>query len=222
MNGSMLEATLQTGEAEWAGMATRRRILNAVRSALNGGVQAVNLCTLDGLGRELFTYEGSGTLFTLGDYCRVDRLGIDDFERVERLITRGQRQGYLKARRPEEVTDILLNGYGATIGTNQLAGICALITEPYRREKVGEIVAVSTITRFKGEGVGGRLIARVMSDARATGLRYTFACTTEAGAQAFFARQGFRAVGKQDVPRSKWVGYDPDRLARVKVYRREV
>jgi N-acetylglutamate synthase-like GNAT family acetyltransferase len=222
MDGSLLDATLRKGEAEWAGVASRRRTLEAIRATLLGGVGAVNLCTLDGLANELFTYEGSGTLFTLEDYCRVKRLGIDDFHGVERLIMRGQREGYLKQRTPEEITQILINGYGATIGTNHLAGICALITEPYAEERAGEIVGVSTLTRFQGEGVGGKLVQRAMQDAGEMGLRYVFACTTEPGAQVFFERQGFRHVVADQVPRAKWAGYDPKRLAKVRAYRREV
>src|SRR5262249_45499754 len=98
MDETMLSAVLQPGQAEWAGLATRRATLDAVRAALLAGVRAVNLCTLEGLARELYTYEGSGTLFTHEDYCRVERLGIDDFEEVERLIACGQREGYLKPR----------------------------------------------------------------------------------------------------------------------------
>jgi amino-acid N-acetyltransferase len=182
-------------------------------------VHSVNLCSLDGLERELYTYEGSGTLFTLEDYCRIERLGIDDFEEVERLIARGQREGYLKSRTPAEMAHLLFNGYGATIGAHHLAGVCGLETGPYRQEKAGELVALYTITRFKGEGVGGRLVARVLADAREAGLSFVFACTTEPRAQAFFDRQGFRNVGPQDVPGAKWVGYDHARLARLKVYR---
>ena len=69
-----------------------------MRAALLGGVASVNLCTLAGAPRELFTYTGSGTLCTHADYCTVQRLGIDDFEEVERLIERGQREGLLKLR----------------------------------------------------------------------------------------------------------------------------
>src|SRR5262249_22155356 len=76
MDGDMLDARLHRGEAESAGLAHRRQTLEAVGHALDDGVAAVNLCTLDGLARELFTYEGSGTLFTHEDYCRVAPLGI--------------------------------------------------------------------------------------------------------------------------------------------------
>jgi len=217
MDESMLTTLLSAGQAEWAGLAPRLTTFEAVRAALRGGVASVNLCSLAGTARELFTYEGSGTLFTLADYCVVQRLGIDDFEEVERLIERGQRDGILKLRTPEEVAAMLVNGYGATIGTHHLAGICALT--PYPDDRAGEIVGLYTMTRFKGEGVGARLVARVVADARDAQLAHVFACTTEERAQVFFERHGFHRVGHDDVPAAKWDGYDPQRKAQVAVFR---
>ena len=219
MDETMLETLLAMGQAEWAGLGARRATFDAIRDALLGGVTAVNLCSLAGVARELFTYEGSGTLFTLQDYCTVQRLGVDDYEEVERLIERGQREGLLKLRTPEEVADMLVNGYGATIGAHHLAGICALTTAPYAAERAGEIVGLYTITRFKGEGIGTRLVARVLADARDAGLAYVFACTTEERAQGFFERQGFRRVKHHQVPAAKWAAYDPQRKAIVAVFR---
>ena len=219
MDEAMLTAVLQPGQAEWTGLAERRATLDAVRAALRGGVRAVNLCTLDGLARELYTYEGSGTLFTREDYCRIERLGIDDFEEVERLISRGQREGYLKPRTAAEVARILINGFGAEIGSHHFAGVCGLELDAYRAERVGEIVGLYTITRFKGEGVGGGLVKRVLEEARTLDLRYVFACTVDERAEVFFARQGFVPVSADDVPAVKWVGYDRQRRARLKVMR---
>ena len=58
------------GEAEWAGLESRRPLLEAIYSVLEGGISSVTLCPLAGLGRELFTYEGDGTLFTLQTIVR--------------------------------------------------------------------------------------------------------------------------------------------------------
>jgi N-acetylglutamate synthase-like GNAT family acetyltransferase len=219
MDETLLETLLATGQAEWAGLGARRATFDAIRGALLGGVTAVNLCSLGGVARELFTYEGSGTLFTLQDYCTVQRLGVDDYEEVERLIERGQREGLLKLRTTDEVADMLVHAYGATIGAHHLAGICALTTEAYVAEHAGELVGLYTITRFKGEGVAARLVARVLGDARDAGLAYVFACTTEARAQGFFERQGFRRVSPEDIPVAKWRAYDPQRKAAVAVFR---
>lgn len=219
VDGATLATLLGVGEAEWAGFANRRATFNAIQSALRGGVGSVNLCSVEGAARELFTYEGSGTLFTLADYCTVQRLGIDDFEEVERLIARGQREGVLKVRTPDEIAALLMNGYGATIGAHHLAGVCALLIEPYAADAAGEIVGLYTITRFKGEGVASRLVSRILEDARAAKLRYLFASTTEERAKVFFERQGFRRISADAVPAAKWDSYDPARKAVVAVFR---
>jgi amino-acid N-acetyltransferase len=220
MDEPTLEALLDAGEAEWTGLSQRIELVEAVRSALLAGVANVNVCSLDGAASELFTYEGSGTLFTLEDYCTVERLCIDDYEEVEQLIARGQREGVLKPRDPEETAKLLVNGYGAIVGAHHLAGICSLlITEAYRCAGAGEITTLYTMTRFKGEGVGVRLLKRVAKDAREAGLSYLFATTTEERAQAFFERQGFRRVGRDEVPASKWESYEAERLQRVVVLR---
>lgn len=201
---------------------SRRGILETVERALENGVPSVNLCTLEGLAHELYTYEGSGTLFTPEDYCRIEPLGIDDFGEVERLLERGQAEGFLKIRGREEIGEILLCGYGATVGEHHLAGVGALLEEPYAGHRTAEIVALYTISRFKGEGVGGKLVARLVDEARSRGLESVFACTTVPGAGQFFEREGFSRVSRDDVPAVKWEGYEPERLGRVAVYRRSI
>jgi len=219
MDEAMTEQLLHAGEAEWAGLGARRPLLEAIRQGLLAGISSINLCRLDSLARELFTYEGSGTLFTREDYCRVERLGLDDFHEVEKLLERGQSEGYLKDRSGDEIARILIAGYGATIGEHHLAGVCALQTEPYAASRAGEIVGLYTITRFKGEGVGVKLVSRVKAEAAARGLTYLFACTTQERAAHFFERQGFRRVGHDEVPPEKWVSYDVARRRAVMVYR---
>jgi N-acetylglutamate synthase-like GNAT family acetyltransferase len=222
MNGPVLGELLRPGEAEWAGLGDRRPLLETVRAVLEGGVSSVSLCPINGLARELFTYGGCGTLFTLTDYCRVERLGIDDFHEVEKLLERGEREGYLKARTPTEIGQLLLHGYGARLGTGpgELAGFCALL--PYAEENAAEIVGLYTITRFQGEGIGSRLVATMIAEGEQRGFSYLFASTTQDGAQRLFERHEFRRVAPEDVAAAKWQGYDAERKGHVMVYRREL
>jgi amino-acid N-acetyltransferase len=219
---NVLETLLRQGEAEWSGLGDRRAVLEAVREALDGGVEAVNLCPPEGVGEELFTYVGSGTLFTQGDYCHVVPLGLDDFAQAERLLERGQRQGVLKPRTAEEIAQVLAAGFGAMVSGRHLAGVAGLLTAPYAAERAGEIVGLYTITRFKGESIGERLVARLVVEAEARGLVYVFASAIDERAQQFFARLGFERVGTDDVPPAKWAGYDARRRARVAVFRRRL
>ena len=222
MHGAVLNELLREGEAEWTGLGIRRPLLDAIRTALEGGVASVSVCSPSGLARELFTYAGCGTLFTLTDYCRVEPLGLDDFYDAERLIQRGEQEGYLKPRTPEETSRLLLHGYGAWLGAaaGELAGFCALL--PYLDDKVGEIVGLYTITRFQGEGVGGRLVSRMIQEAKTADLRYIFACTFQKGAQRLFERYGFQQVDPEAVPGAKWQNYDPARKEQIPVYRQNL
>jgi hypothetical protein len=58
----------------------RSAILREIEAVLGAGLAAVNLCSLEGLADELFTYAGSGTLFSRERYVEVRRLGVDDFD----------------------------------------------------------------------------------------------------------------------------------------------
>src|SRR5207245_7260202 len=154
-----------------------------------------------------FNYTGSGTLFTRGDYCHVAPLGIDDFAQAERLLERGQREGLLKHRTAEEIAQVLAAGVGANLSAHHLAGVAGLVTLPYARERAGEIVGLYTITRFKGEGIGERLVTRLLAEAAERGLAYVFACAVDERAVQFFLRLGFEQVGAERVPVAKWAGY---------------
>lgn len=173
---------------------------------LRAGIDAVNLTTASGLGEELFTYQGSGTLLTTEEYCRIERLGVESFQEAERLLARGEREGFLLPRTPEQKLRLLLAGYGAWFGGERLAGVCGLETEAYARQRVGEVVGLYTITRFQGEGVGVRLLDHLVDVATERGLRALFACTSSARAAAFFERCGFLASDSERVPKAKWAG----------------
>jgi len=217
---NVLETVLQQGQAEWSGLGDRRVLLMAVREGLDAGVEQVNLCPPDGVADELFTYAGSGTLFTEGDYTRVGPLALDEFEQAERLLERGQREGLLKLRSSAEIAELLGAGFGVTVCGRHLAGVAGLLTAPYVAERAGEIVGLYTINRFKGEGLGDRLVERMLQEAEVLGLEYVFAVTLDERAQQFFDRQGFTRVEHDAVPASKWSGYDGRRRLRLVAFRR--
>lgn len=217
-----LHDLLHTEHTEAANLAARRPVLDATHAALAGGVTSVSLCPLAGLGQELFTYEGCGTLFTRAEYCRIEKLGVDDFHEVERLLQRAVQAGSLKPRTPPDMARLLFYGYAARLGPDSMepAGFCALL--PYLDDNAAELAGLFTITRYQGEGVGGRLVEALVQEAHRQGLTYVFACTTQAGAQRLFIRQGFQRVAPEDVAAEKWQGYDPARRTQVAVYRRDM
>jgi N-acetylglutamate synthase-like GNAT family acetyltransferase len=197
----------------------RRAIVRAARRALADGVASVNLTSPRQVYEELFSFVGTGTLFTENRYADVRPVSIDDFEEVEALIVRGQHEGFLLTREPEEIARLLPSCFGYRVGDEHLAGICSLLTEPYRRERAGEITALYTLTRFQREGVAAELVNEVLKEARARHLAYVFACTSEDRAVRFFARLKFRKAGPGEVAHAKWRGYDRARIARLNIFR---
>jgi len=197
----------------------RRKIIRLARDALKDGVGSVNLVEPRYVYEELFSFTGLGTLFTETRYGSARPISIDDFEEVEALIRRGQDEGFLLARTGDQIANILPSCFGYRIGDEHLAGICSLLTEPYRRDRAGEITGLYTLTRFQGEGVAGELVRETIREARERRLQYVFACTSEERAANFFRRLKFRKVGPDKVSRMKWRGYDKSRIDRLSIFR---
>ncbi|HSR58580.1 MAG TPA: GNAT family N-acetyltransferase [Candidatus Binataceae bacterium] len=171
-----------------AGSRLRRRIVRLAADALRDGVGSVNLVSPRNVYEELFSFTGLGTLFTLTQYGSVRPISIDDFEEVEALIERGQDSGFLLHRSKDQIEQILPSCFGYRVGDEHLAGICSLLTDPYRRDRAGEITALYTLTRFQGEGVAAELVREIIKEASARRLKYVFACTSEERAARFFQR----------------------------------
>ncbi len=197
----------------------RRKIVRLAADALKDGVGSVNLVSPRDTYEELFSFTGTGTLFTFTRYGSVHPISIDDFEEVEALVRRGQEEGFLLPRTPEQISRILPSCFGYRVGDEHLAGICSLTTEPYRRERAGEITGLYTLTRFQREGVAAELLREVIKEAGVRRLKYLFACTSEERAARFFERLKFRRVRSDQVPAAKWQGYDSARIPRLSIFR---
>ena len=186
--------------------------------ALDGGVATVNLCHPLDLATELLSYAGAGTCYTTSDYTRVARVAIDEYPRVAELIERGVEESFLKPREADEVARLVVNGWGAYVGDHHLAGFASLLTEPYGAAALGELAALSTISRFGGGGVGARLVGAILRHAAGIGLQGVFATTTSDSAASFFRRLGFVDVPTTELPDAKWEGYDPERRQGVRAF----
>jgi len=198
----------------------RLRLWREIADMLDAGLPAINVCAPEGLGDELFTYAGSGTLFTRDRYVTVRPLGVDDFDAAHDLLRRGVEEGYLASRDEADVDALLAAGFGAFVEGRDLAGIGSLL--PSLDGQGAEIAGLYTLTRFLGEGVGFSLVAYALAEAERRGLRYVFACTVSDRVGAFFERNGFEVVGAEELPEAKWRDYDPERRDRVRCYRRAV
>jgi len=187
---------------------------------LEEGVPSISLCTAEGLADELFTYAGSGTLFTCGGYVTVRAFGVDDCDAAHSFVLRGVEEGYLAPRDAEGIDTILSGGFGAFVEQHFLAGIGALLVD--EGSDIGEIACLYTLTRFAGEGVGGHLVQHALNEAKQLGLTSIFACTTSDRVGSFFERHGFLRVDSEVLPAAKWRDYPPERRARLLCFKRNV
>jgi amino-acid N-acetyltransferase len=208
------------------GELTRRGIGNllpAAEAALRGGAYSVNLCRAEDLELELFTFDGAGTLLTLGGYVRLAKLRVDDLRAVEALVAQGVADGVLKPRTRAEIARMAVGGLGArVVRTGHLAGVVGLETDRYAGQGIGEVSGLITVSEFSGAGAGGMLLDGVVAHAASLGLRAVFAVTVSADAATFFAHRGFREVGREALPEAKWRDYDPARLAVARCFWRDV
>ena len=115
-------------------------------------------------------------------------------------------EGFLLPRTPAEKARVLLSAYGAWFEGHRLAGVAALETDAYKKEHLAEVVGLYTIERFKGEGVGVRILASLTDVAVERGCRAMFACTSNVRAGQFFERSGFVRVEPSEIPQQKWKG----------------
>lgn len=198
-------------------------VVPAIDRALAGGVVNANLCRARDLDRELFTFDGTGTLFTRGGYLRLDRLRVDDLPAVEALVDQGVSDGLLRPRTRLEVARLAVTGLGARVtGGDHLAGIVSLERKAYEGTGLGEVACLYAVSRFSAAGAGGLLVDGLIDQAVADGLAGVFAVTVSDAAAAFFGRKGFVEVDHDALPSAKWDGYDPDRKATARAFLREI
>ncbi len=182
-----------------------------VARPLYEGVDGVNLCEPGGLSAELFTYTGSGTLLTNGDYGEIRRLGYADYTSAASVLARGVALGYLRERSDREVEDLLPRAFGFFTAGPAPAGVVALDVETYSDAGCGELEALFTISRFHHEGVGRRLVEAVFAAARESGLEAVFAVSANPLAIEFFEICGFEPVEHDELPTPKWQNYPSER-----------
>ena len=177
----------------------RLRLWREIADMLDAGLPAINVCAPEGLGDELFSYAGSGTLFTR-----------------ERYVTRAAaRRGRLRrrarpaaARRRGRVSRAARRRGGGRAPRGRLRRLRRgprprghrLAARRALDGKGAELAGLYTLTRFLGEGVGFSLVAHALAEAQQRALAYVFACTISERVGAFFERNDFRTVTPDELP----------------------
>jgi hypothetical protein len=135
----------------------RRVILRAARRALEDGVNSVNLTAPRSVYEELFSFIGTGTLFTKAAYGSVKSIALEDFEEAEAMIKRGQNEGLLLMRSDDEIAQVLPSCFGYRASGGHLLFVDRTVPSRTRRgtDRTLHAHALSGRGRGRRAGAGG-------------------------------------------------------------------
>jgi N-acetylglutamate synthase-like GNAT family acetyltransferase len=123
---------------------------------------------------------------------RTRRAKISDVAAIHSLVAHYAAQGLLLPRAPEEIRANI--GHFIVQEDGQRVVSC-LSLESYGAD-LAEIRSIAVAPENRGQGLGARLIAFALAEARRRGIARIFAVTH---APQFFERQGFTAAARQSL-----------------------
>ncbi|MCJ7663556.1 MAG: N-acetyltransferase [Desulfobacterales bacterium] len=123
---------------------------------------------------------------------------ISDAEQIQRLINQFADEGRLLARSLSEIYDNLRDFYVYEGDDRRVKGVCAL---HICWEDLAEIRSLAVHTQERKQGIGGKLIAACLEEARQLGVKRVFLLTY---IPAYFERVGLRAVDRSFLPHKIW------------------
>jgi len=122
---------------------------------------------------------------------------INDVPAIHSLITTFAERGLMLFRSPTELYEHIRSFLVCEVN-GRVVGCCAL--EILWRD-MAEIRSLAVEPACQGQGVGKRLVAAAIEEARRLGIENVMALTYE---QNFFERLGFQRVSKDELPHKVW------------------
>ncbi len=126
---------------------------------------------------------------------RKARMG--DVEAIHALITEWGRENVMIPRSRAELYESLRDFEVAEAGGEVIG--CAALSIAW--ENLAEVRSMAVARPYQGRGVGRRLVAACLAEARRLDVRRVFALTTT---PSFFERMGFGRVPKEELPHKIW------------------
>lgn len=186
------------------GMATK--LSHAVRAGKEGieRIHIIDGREQEGLLGEVFSNEGIGTLVYTNEYQAIRPAMKKDARAVYALIQRGIEAEELVKRSRAEIERRIADFYVFEVDKNPIA--CGAMTG-YPADNAAELACVYVDPRHENQGIGGKLIAYIESQARARGFATLFCLSTQA-INWFIAKGGFAVGTPDDLPSVRRETYD--------------
>jgi len=122
---------------------------------------------------------------------------VSDVPQMQRLVNAWAKQGVMLPRSLHSLYEHLRDYLVAVDGERMVGCVSLHVTW----EDLAEIRTLAVAPESHGQGVGRRLVEQALQDARDLGLTHIFVLTYVPG---FFARMGFAAANKADLPQKIW------------------
>jgi amino-acid N-acetyltransferase len=182
------------------------KLTNAVRAA-RGGVPRVHIIdgrVEEGLLAEVFSNEGIGTLVHTNEYQAIRRAHKKDARAIFALIRASMESDELLPRTLSEIESLVGDLYVFEVDHRPAACVALHI---YLKERKAEMACVCVDSKFENQGIGGRLMQFVETQARASGAEELFCLSTQAF-NYFVQKGGFRLGTPDDLPQVRRQRYD--------------
>jgi amino-acid N-acetyltransferase len=177
------------------------KLSQAVRAA-RGGVPRIHIIdgrVEEGLLAEVFSNEGIGTLVHTNEYQSIRAAHKKDARGIFNLIRPGIESDELLPRTQAEIEKKIGDFFVFEVDRRPVA--CVAI-HFYRDEGKAELACMCVEPKFENQGIGGRLMQFVESQARAGGVGELFCLSTQAF-NYFVQKGGFRLGAPEDLPAAR-------------------
>ena len=141
---------------------------------------------------------GTEAVRAIGSAVTVRPARLADMRQVEALITRFANSNLMLPKTPEQLSRNFREFVVAVDAEGTVVGCAALRVY---NETLAEVGSLAVADAAHGQGVGRKLVERILEEARGLGLGTVFALTLQ---ELFFHRLGFRTVQKEMFPLKVW------------------
>jgi len=177
------------------------KLTHAVRAGKEGieRVHIIDGREQEGLLGEVFSNEGIGTLVYTNEYQSIRMAQKKDARAVYSLIQRGMKADELVKRTRTDLEKNITDYFVFETDRNPVG--CAAL-HMYPDENKAELASVYVDPRYENQGIGGKLIHYVESQARIRNVGVLFCLSTQA-INYFIQRGGFTLGTPDDLPASR-------------------
>jgi len=127
----------------------------------------------------------------------IRKATVNDVKKIQKLVNYYAKREKMLPRSLNELYENIRDFFVYTEGNN-ICGCCALHVD---WEDLAEIKSLAVSGPKSGKGIGSRLLAQCLRDAKKLKVRKVFALTYVPG---FFEKFGFQIVDKKELPHKIW------------------